>query len=255
MKSGKSQRAFTNVSDKLLSVDHFSEPVRLNFNKESKFSTCAGLIMTVLCYCVVGVYAIQRLQVLIYRQEPTIVTNEVLSAYTADELLNLNENGFKLAFGVMDYKTGLDLGDPLKTQWELSLKVRHELKTVEKIKLKFGTSTDEDYADFFPIVDRNAAFLETLKENKVLNCIDRSQILQIRGENNLDAVQINIDFYPCRPTKRKECDEYNYEDFKDYLGHPELVLYQNTQRFDEKVFTSDSIVSESFIWTQHIDKR
>lgn len=38
------------------------------------------------------------------------------------------------------------------------------------------------------------------------------------------------------------------------MGHPELVLYQNSQRFDDKIYDGDGIISESFIQTQHIDK-
>jgi hypothetical protein len=101
------------------------------------------------------------------------VTNEILSAYSADEFFNLNENGFKLAFGVVNFWDNENLGDLKKVQWEVDLRVRLENKKVSEYKLKFGPCTDEDYADFFPIVARNAAYLKTLKENKLLNCIDR----------------------------------------------------------------------------------
>lgn len=57
----KSRIALKYVTKKLLSVDRFSEPVRLNFNQEDQFSTSVGLIITLMCYVVVGIYAVQRI--------------------------------------------------------------------------------------------------------------------------------------------------------------------------------------------------
>ena len=69
----------------------------------------------------------------------------------------------------------------------------------------------------------------------------------MRGSDEIDSVALNIDFVAALGQTREE--------LSDYLGHPELILYYNTQRFDNSKFSSDSIVSESRIWNQHIDKR
>lgn len=53
-------------------------------------------------------------------------------------------------------------------------------------------------------------------------------MLAIRGENNFDAVHINIILKPCLKSKNDECVEYDFQEFNEYLGYPDFVLYQNT---------------------------
>jgi hypothetical protein len=202
--------------------------VRLNFNKEEQFSTYIGLIITLMCYVVVGIYGVQRLQVLIHRENPSIVTNEVQSAYSVDEFINLNEKGFKLAFGVYSHSTLKSLDDYSRIQWEVTIKTKKDQKTVEETHLEFSTCSDEDYADFFPVVQRNSHFLDYLKKENILKCIDRNQVLQIKGENNIDAAYININLKPCKPSADKKCADYSLHGLQDYLKKPEFVLYQNT---------------------------
>jgi hypothetical protein len=60
MGKGIIRRAFDSVVEKVYGVDRFPEPVQLNFNKKSGFPTLVGLIMTIICYTVVGVYAFKR---------------------------------------------------------------------------------------------------------------------------------------------------------------------------------------------------
>jgi hypothetical protein len=80
-------------------------------------------------------------------------------------------------------------------------------------------------------------------------------VLQIRGENNFESMFVSINLRPCKPSEGKVCAEYSKESLEDYLTHPEFVLYQNTKRFDNKIFDGDSIVNESYVWTRHIDKK
>ena len=44
------------------------------------------------------------------------------------------------------------------------------------------------------------------------------------------------------------------EELQNYLGHPELIIMSNQQRFDNLVYDDNTIVSEATIWNQHIDK-
>ena len=69
----------------------------------------------------------------------------------------------------------------------------------------------------------------------------------------MNSAYININLKPCKSSA--ECVEYDRQGLLDYLGQPAFVMYQNTQRFDPKVFESSSIVSESFLWSQYVDKR
>jgi hypothetical protein len=63
-----------------------------------------------------------------YKQDPTISTNEILSAYTAEEYIDLNEKGFKFAFGLMDSKTKKILDDYSRIEWEVTLRNRVDNK-------------------------------------------------------------------------------------------------------------------------------
>jgi UDP-galactopyranose mutase len=93
---------------------------------------------------------VQRFQVFIHRQDPTIVTNEITSAFPVDDILNLNELGFKLAFGLMDNISKENMADYSRIQWEVNLKTRKD-QIVENIPLRFKTCTEEDYAVFYPV--------------------------------------------------------------------------------------------------------
>jgi hypothetical protein len=75
--------------------------------------------------------------------------------------------------------------------------------------------------------------------------------------DEIDSVSLNIDLMPCKPSEYNDftCAEQTLDELKDYLGRPELIIYQNNQRFDSTVYNEKCIVSESMIWNQHIDKR
>jgi hypothetical protein len=99
--------------------------------------------------------------------------------------------------------------------------------------------------------------VEELREKEVLWCIDRDQELAIRGMDEIDSVSLNVDLMPCKPSELNNytCSDQTLDQLKDYLGRPELIIYQNNQRFDSTVYDENCIVNESTIWNQHIDKR
>ena len=65
---------------------------------------------------------------------------------------------------------------------------------------------------------------------------------------------LNVDFTNCERTPGSVCASKTLEELQAYLGHPELVIMSNQQRFDNMVYDSETIISESVIWNQHIDK-
>ena len=79
--------------------------------------------------------------------------------------------------------------------------------------------------------------------------------MEIRGNDEIDSVVMNVDFIPCRSTATKTCTEGDtLESLNEYLTYPELIIYHNQKRFDSRVFTEDCVISESRNFNQHIDK-
>jgi len=69
------------------------------------------VIVSIILYGILLFYAISRFKVLIYRENPTITVADLLNVYDARREINLDEIGFKIAFGVEDYYSGYALND------------------------------------------------------------------------------------------------------------------------------------------------
>jgi hypothetical protein len=63
-----------------------------------------------------------------HRQDPTIATHVIHSAYSAEEYIDLNEKGFKFAFGLMDSKSKKRLDDYSRIEWEVTFRNRVDNK-------------------------------------------------------------------------------------------------------------------------------
>jgi hypothetical protein len=83
----------------------------------------------------------------------------------------------------------------------------------------------EDYADFYPVVEQNASFLQMLKDSNALYCIDAGEELKIRGQSSVDCNALYIDLKHCVPSKDDNCTDQTLDDLQEYLGHPELIIY------------------------------
>ena len=103
-------------------------------------------------YAVLVVFTIQRLQKLVYRLRPEMSVELQYDVFTQNDLFDLNDAGFKLAFGVMNYDSREVLSDDSRVQWNVFLEERKNLAIVRQIPLEVRVCTDEDYAEFFPVV-------------------------------------------------------------------------------------------------------
>jgi flagellar biogenesis protein FliO len=68
MSDNKLKRAYNATKQKFLDLDRFPEPIKLNFNKQESISTSCGSLLTIVCYVIVSIYAVQRFQKFWYRQ-------------------------------------------------------------------------------------------------------------------------------------------------------------------------------------------
>jgi hypothetical protein len=72
-------------------------------------------------YFFAAAYIYRRGKMLITREDPNVWTSTQLDHYKADELLTLNDIGFKLAFGMYESKSGVNLSDPDLFEWQVFL--------------------------------------------------------------------------------------------------------------------------------------
>lgn len=70
--------------------------------------------------------------ILMFKEDPVVNTFVNDSAISDDETLNLQENGFKLAFGVMDYKEMIPLQNNSHVYWNVYLEERQNFKVIKK---------------------------------------------------------------------------------------------------------------------------
>ena len=149
----------------LETFDAFGEPVPgFNVKGQNTVTSRTGGMITLLISSVVILYAAVKFIHLYTRHNP------LLSSYyqdvTANEILNLSEQKeFKIAFSIEDYN------EP-KKQKNNPEYVKLLLRLLEKKdgvwsdrELGTHTCTDQDYAQFYPIQEQQAVFLEEIKRD------------------------------------------------------------------------------------------
>ena len=63
-------------------------------------------------------------------------------------------------------------------------------------------------------------------------CIDPSEVVKIRGKNDLDSVSLNINFMVCNPNENASCSHKELGEVQNYLTYPEYVLIYNENVFN-----------------------
>lgn len=59
--------------------------------------------------------------ILVTREDPNVWSFTQLDHYKSDEYLSLNQAGFKMAFGLYDYRNETMLNDPSMFEWQVFL--------------------------------------------------------------------------------------------------------------------------------------
>jgi len=70
----------------------------------------------------------------------------------------MNAEGFKIAFGVMDYDVSAKAMDPNFVRYQVFLEERKNLQIVRQTPLTYHTCTQADYDTFYPISQNNIVF-------------------------------------------------------------------------------------------------
>ena len=109
---------------------------------------------------------------MITKSNSTISNQIVEGKYTSKELLDLDANNFKMAFGVINYDTNEPLYDTSHVRFQVFLETRLNLKIQEQVHLKFHKCNEEDFDSFFKINDDQVQFKDELLLKQALFCID-----------------------------------------------------------------------------------
>jgi hypothetical protein len=88
------------------------------------------------------------------------------------EELNLTDIGFKIAFGVVDYKTWEVRDDLNFVRWVVKMREGYNFITVKNIFLSFHKCTDADYDEFYPISESEKALYVKIRALRALYCVD-----------------------------------------------------------------------------------
>lgn len=84
------------------------------------------------------------------RQNPIINITEEENAFDASDVIDLNEIGFKMAFGVGDFLTGESLDDPDHVNWEVKLITGLKQIQLNSTQIPYHKCTNDDYDSFYP---------------------------------------------------------------------------------------------------------
>ena len=85
----------------------------------------------------------------------------------------MNEINFKIAFGVIDYKTFETKMDPNFVKWNVKIREGTNFVSNNNSKqLKFHNCTDADYDEFYEPSPNYRQFYDLARRNKWLFCID-----------------------------------------------------------------------------------
>lgn len=90
----------------------FGVPVKFNYGGKSQIKSIPGAMLSIILLLVIGAFAFQRFQELIYHSNPVISVARVVDAFDASHKVNMTENGFRMAFGVNNFKDNAPLDDP-----------------------------------------------------------------------------------------------------------------------------------------------
>ena len=145
------QKRMASVKDWFLDRDRFPSPITVNFNRKSAIPTAPGVIITFILYLTVLMYAFQKANQLLYRKGPTITPELSKNFYSSKDEINLDEVGFKLAFGVMDYSDRSIANNDSFVEWNIYLETRLNLKVIDTVKVPYHRCTPDDYDSFYTI--------------------------------------------------------------------------------------------------------
>lgn len=111
---------------------------------------------------------------------------EINNKFNAQDVLHLNDIGFKIAFGVSDFLTNEILDDPNHVEWQVKLITGLNQKQLSFEFIPFHKCSKADYDSFYPPAIDSENMFKIAKNELDLFCLDDDKIIEIRGQDNFD---------------------------------------------------------------------
>ena len=188
---------------------------------------------------IVLLFALIKFLALYEKKNPVVTSYE--RSYITDwkNPINLNEIGFRFAFGFVGDHDRLPKDDPAFVKNYLQYIVYRD-GVVEYTQVPIRKCTEQDYLLFNPIVPTENKKLQDLKDANALFCINWENLnpFSVLGNDN-DPNYGRLDFKlgPCNeiditPDIYQDC-HFDPDDQFEYLSSSlNLVVYHNNERFD-----------------------
>lgn len=111
----------------------------------------------------------------------------------------------------MDYSKRAVLQNENRVEWNVYLEERQNLKIIDTVPVDTHKCTPEELDSFYEVTADDKAFFQELKDLEALYCLDPNHQIDVRGQNEIDSVALNIDFVPCNKTKSAACARQTLE--------------------------------------------
>ena len=109
------------------------------------------------------------------KHNPQVVSYVNYNAYTFDDVFNMRDENFKMAFALERYLTGEVLDDQRYFKW-FAQYYKSEGGERTKSEIPMHTCTEDDYSQFYTVNIASKKRLENLKNQKAFMCLDLEQV-------------------------------------------------------------------------------
>ena len=142
-----------------------------NINGRDYLRTGAGGIVSFFILYVTLLFALLKFTHLMSKHNPQVNAYVNPNAYTYEDVFDLKEERFKIAFGLEKHATGEPITDLRYFKWAaMFYQMLGGEMTIQEIPMR--TCTESDFAEFYPVDVTSESRLERLKDKQTLLCLD-----------------------------------------------------------------------------------
>ena len=249
----------------LKTLDIFGKPVpQFGFKGEKTVRTKAGGCLSFIVITITFLFAVLKLQHMLLKRNPT-VTQLTETGGTNDEIFDLKEEGFMMAFALEDYASRSPRGDLRFLKW-VAHYITYDINgdIAEEKAWPLSPCTVDDIAKFDLPDPSTSSNVDRLISQGGLFCLDYDALdIKIFGAyNGAYHSVLDVMLVPCNvkntvlggeedniPT---DCN-WDRQAAIDYIGDLNIVAYYNQGRFNPIGFGEESIQTSSTIHKDRTD--
>lgn len=247
-------------------LDSFGKEVpSFNLKGEPRINTICGGAATIAIFALTLIYASIKMIELVGRRNPTINDSKIDNEFPASETVNLNDINWRMAFSVENFGTRDAIFDPRYVKWIVRFLEKRGENFTER-RLSTHKCTAEDFEMFHEVSLKDSAEFKTIveSENRGLMCLDKWEDDFFIGGEYSSSLYSSLDLImaPCNyihheisdwgDTVAPECIPDQQQQL-EYMGPLDVVIYMNSERFEQNNYDEESIVKEAVILHKQVD--